>query len=236
MLDKSIDAKPLWVQIYNIILNRIEQEIYCVDNLLPTDIDFMKEFSVSRATVRTAMNRLITEGYIRRERGVGTTVMERDNNVATFLKSSFSDIAEHDRKKDRVILSITQECVNEEISTFFGVEKKTKVTKIVRMTRTEGETLSIHHSYINPVLEDISVEQIGKSLYKFFTTAGYPITRVLEDISSRIMNNEEMRNFETDKTSAVMIRKRRAYSKNVPVEYNISSYLAEGYVLTIELD
>lgn len=236
MLDKSIDAKPLWSQIYSIVLDRIEQEVYGVNELLPTDIDLMEEFDVSRATVRTAMNRLITEGYIRRERGVGSTVIEREDNVVTFLKSSFSDIAEHDRKKDRIILSISQEDVNQEILDFFGIKKNTKVTQIIRLTRSGAKVLSIHRSYINPKIIINNESEIGNSLYKYFTSVGYPITRVREDITAGIMNSEEKEQFETKEDAALMVRERKAYSKDLPVEYNISSYHGEGYVLTIELD
>ncbi|WP_315110600.1 GntR family transcriptional regulator [Clostridium intestinale] len=74
-LDRDKKASPMYYQIKEYIKEKIENGEYKVGDFLPSEINFKNEFNVSRATVTKAVDELLKEGYISRERGRGTMVI-----------------------------------------------------------------------------------------------------------------------------------------------------------------
>lgn len=105
-LKYDVGDKPLWAQLFDILLDRIVSKEYNAGDKMPTDLEIMQEFDVSRMTVRQAMNKLINEGYIERRRGKGTIVLEKENKVETILKSSFNGVLEKNDIKNRRVLNV----------------------------------------------------------------------------------------------------------------------------------
>lgn len=66
---------PLYMKIYEIILSRIETGQYPENSSLPSELDFQKEFNVSRITIRRSLKDLEDAGYISRKRGKLAKVM-----------------------------------------------------------------------------------------------------------------------------------------------------------------
>ena len=65
-------SAPVSEQIQRILRERIQSGHYRSENRIPSEETLAREFSVSRATVRTALTGLISEGLIYRNRGIGT--------------------------------------------------------------------------------------------------------------------------------------------------------------------
>ncbi len=65
---------PLYYQLATILRENIISGRYSVGDKFPTEADLVKMYSVSRATVRGALQSLKDEGLIRREAGRGTFV------------------------------------------------------------------------------------------------------------------------------------------------------------------
>ena len=73
MTKLSSDKGPLYLQIKEIIEDRIIHGIYTIGNYIPTEIEFEEEFNVSKVTVRAAIKELVTLGYLERKSGKGTS-------------------------------------------------------------------------------------------------------------------------------------------------------------------
>lgn len=69
---KFDEKLPLYQQIKEYFIDKIENEDIAVGELLPSENEIVKMFNVSRHTVRQAFAQLENEGYIRREQGRGT--------------------------------------------------------------------------------------------------------------------------------------------------------------------
>jgi GntR family transcriptional regulator len=74
---KETAPGPLYHQILRILASRIQSGVYPTGSQLPTEGALMEEFNVSRATVRTAVGHLTTEGMVQRTAGKGTFVTAR---------------------------------------------------------------------------------------------------------------------------------------------------------------
>lgn len=67
---------PLYVQLADVFRYRIERQIWPEGTMLPPLDKLMEEFSVSRVTVRQAMQLLSSSGLVQVQRGIGTFVLK----------------------------------------------------------------------------------------------------------------------------------------------------------------
>ena len=93
-LDFGRGAKPLYMQLKEIIRKDIETGVYARHETIPAEIAFQNEYGVSRITVRQAISSLEQEGYVERSRGRGTQVIwrkgiEEDVNQLISLTDEF---------------------------------------------------------------------------------------------------------------------------------------------------
>lgn len=78
-MNNLIDRKssiPLYLQLSDILLQEIERGTWAADQQIPTEPALSRRFDVARGTLRQALAKLETDGYLRRERGRGTFVNE----------------------------------------------------------------------------------------------------------------------------------------------------------------
>ena len=68
------NMQPLYQQIIEDIKHKIEQGIYTEGMRIEGEKDLMKEYGVSRITVRRAVTDLCNEGYLSKHQGIGTFV------------------------------------------------------------------------------------------------------------------------------------------------------------------
>src|SRR5699024_2068346 len=75
--------EPLYVQVNKILKERIIAGVYPINTLIPSEQELRKEFGVSMITIRRAVEQLSQQGYVEKQSGVGTTVL--DNNAISKL-------------------------------------------------------------------------------------------------------------------------------------------------------
>ena len=76
-IEKTIDRRSkqkLYVQIYTILREKIENGEWPAGTQIPTDDELCRMFEVSKVTVREAVHELVHEGYLKRQQGKGTFV------------------------------------------------------------------------------------------------------------------------------------------------------------------
>jgi GntR family transcriptional regulator len=77
-IEKTVDRgskEKLYVQIYSIILEKIENGEWLVGNQIPSEDELCRIYDVSKVTVREAIQELVREGYLKRQQGKGTFVL-----------------------------------------------------------------------------------------------------------------------------------------------------------------
>lgn len=65
---------PIYIQIEEIIKQRIDLEEYRIGETIPSERELSLQFNVSRMTVRQAITNLVNSGLLYREKGRGTYV------------------------------------------------------------------------------------------------------------------------------------------------------------------
>lgn len=72
-VDKSIPV-PLYYQLEKILREKIECGVWNTGDIIPTEMEMMGQYGISRSTVRQAIANLVNDGYLKREKSKGTTV------------------------------------------------------------------------------------------------------------------------------------------------------------------
>src|SRR5688572_22827999 len=70
---------PRHLQIQRVLRGRIESGEWAGDHPIPTEMELLAEFGVSRTTIREALGVLTRDGLIARHRGRGSFVQPRVN-------------------------------------------------------------------------------------------------------------------------------------------------------------
>ena len=85
---------PLHHQVYVVLRQQIEEGQYPGDRQIPSENDLSQTFSVSRITIRRAMDRLKQEGLVSRTRGRGTVarVPKAPRIISADLRGMFENL------------------------------------------------------------------------------------------------------------------------------------------------
>ena len=83
---------PLYLDVYNDILNKIDTSVYKPGMVLPSEQDLQKQYNVSRITVRRALSDLVHDGLLERTRGRGTIILPNMNYQDLLRMPSVTEI------------------------------------------------------------------------------------------------------------------------------------------------
>jgi GntR family transcriptional regulator len=84
---------PLYQQVLDAVRDRLRRGAYA-SGLLPTEAVLVREFGVSRHTVRAALQQLVLEGLIERRAGRGTTVVKGGGRAGEWSIEAVEDLIE----------------------------------------------------------------------------------------------------------------------------------------------
>jgi GntR family transcriptional regulator of arabinose operon len=73
-LDRGEGAPPLYIQVSDILRQRILEGVWEDGAVIPPECQLCQEFAIARGTLRQALNKLDQESFLRREQGRGTFV------------------------------------------------------------------------------------------------------------------------------------------------------------------
>ncbi|MCR3760003.1 GntR family transcriptional regulator [Clostridium felsineum] len=234
-LDFSSGAKPLWSQMANIIKTRIEDGEYEIGCTLPSEMSFADEFNVSRITVRQALNRLMTDGYILRQRGKGTIVKRDRTGFSTRMQSSFKQLQDEYNKTTKILISVNNVKAPENVAEVFDIDTGDNVIMLERSVESKGKVITIYHNYISPKVGASLKDDFTGSFYKYLEMKGFYITSAKEVISAKISTDKDKEIFGFSSDKAMLLKTKYGYSDGVPVEITYGTYIADEYSIVIEL-
>ena len=87
---KAMSAVPLYKQIVNDLMEKIDGGVFKEGDKLPTETDLMDQYDVSRITVRAAIKELEDADMVERTRGKGTFVTMKRDTYAADDRESFT--------------------------------------------------------------------------------------------------------------------------------------------------
>lgn len=215
-MDISLNAR-----IYNELKQKIQEGIYKEDDLLPTELQLISEYGVSRAPVRQALGRLESEGLIIRKAGKGTFVARRELWQSATL-GGFR--AEFLKKADRVVcnvISVEEILPNATYQALLETAVGERIVHVERIRSLNGEPFQ----YLEHYIRGISVEKIAaagdiEDMPAFLLQNGHELQGVREEIESVLLPKGIAVKLRLEPSTPVLKIKRLAYdSANKMYEY-----------------
>lgn len=171
-LDRN-SLRPVYVQLYDILRQQIESGQLRSGERIPPEIALSKQYGISRMTARKALNELVSDGVLERQRGKGTFVVDAKVLSAATTLSSFSDTM-------RVLgLSVTSSIVNLEL-----IKPSPRIIKDLQLAPGQEVAYLRRLRYVNKEPMALMSSYMSSSYYRTLQTSDLvnrPLTQIMEE-------------------------------------------------------
>lgn len=243
-MDQQVDrnsSTPIYEQIYQILFEKIKREEIGNGDLFPSERDLAEKFSVSRMTVRQALNTLKQKGLIYHERGIGAFVSKRKLDVHTRNLVGFTEeMMELGLKPSSKLLLAQIEKSDEITAQELGIEKGEQVFHLQRLRLADGSPMAFENAYLPavryPNLSDFELDK--NSLYDVLKNEyGVRMSHAEEILEAVIFDKEMAKVLSVKPNSPALLVHRIVFSdSNLPVESVKTFYRADRYRATFKLE
>lgn len=83
--------KTRYQEVESMLKEKIQQGIFQIGDYLPSENELCTDFSITRTTVRKALDNLLKEGFIEKQHGKGSRVKERRQSLGLLNVKGFSE-------------------------------------------------------------------------------------------------------------------------------------------------
>lgn len=161
---------PKYKKIYEDLLMRIRSEEFKKGDILPKEFDLMKEYGVSRDTIRKSLRLLSDEGFIHANKGVGSIVLDCNrfelpiSGIKSFKELNSMLGSNIVTKVIRCELSKPDNNIKEKLNLVNG--QNVWIVERVRMIYNENIILDL--DYFNAdIITDLTIDIAKDSIYEY---------------------------------------------------------------------
>ena len=158
--------------IYHDLKQKIEDETYAYQDLLPSEHLLVQTYDCSRNTVRRALAELTAEGYVQPMHGKGVRNIFQPVDQAAFTVGGIESFLESAIRNKKVpftkVLHFSQLSADEKISKKTGFPFGTKLYYIQRLRYLDVIPLILDHNYFSmEQVRDLTPEIARNSVYDY---------------------------------------------------------------------
>lgn len=231
---------PAYYQVYEALRLRMRGQDLPAGTRLPTERALAQEITVSRATVRGALNRLERDGLVRRRQGDGTYVAEpRVEHDMRTLHGFTAELAKGGMQVRSTVLSLATVRPSAHLRDRLGVEDGPHTAIELRRVRILDdvpislETVWLAADRCRPVLQG-SVEG---SLYDALRTIGITPTYGEEQLTATVLDEYEAHHLMQEPGDPAMLVDRLTYDAEGRCVECVKSLLrADRFTIRTNLD
>ncbi|MFD2307620.1 trehalose operon repressor [Enterococcus termitis] len=182
---------------------------YPPGTLLPSENQLVEHYSVSRETIRKALNLLINAGYIQKKQGKGSIVL----NVRKFDFPISGVISYKELQNAQQIHSVTkvvelkEEKVSDSLARLTGWKKDALVWRLVRQREIDGEVVIVDIDYLlKEIIEELPEERAADSIYDYFENdLGLAISYAQKEITVEAVTEDDQRLMDLDGDTFIVV-------------------------------
>jgi len=234
-----MNDKVAYRRVYEVLKQLIEIEEYAVGQLLPSEPELGKIFSVSRTTIRQAVQLLARDGYVSVKQGKGTEVISRKaiqelNKVTSLSETLRRQGYDVDVSSTKIwVMKPTKQMITE-----LKISTNEPVVAVHRVTTANGQPIAILRNYIPAYMVPGMSKHTEKlvSIYKFLEDRWeINIDSAEDSITARCAGEEEAAFLNVPKGTPLLHMKRTTFSGGKPISRDIVDILGEKYAFSIHL-
>lgn len=191
MLER-FDPKPLYVQLGDIIREKIESGEWKPHQVIPSENELSKIYGISRMTARSVVSEFVREGMLYRVQGKGTFVVEPKITAPPLsYKGIREQLEQMGYQTATKLLSTKKIACTESIAKKLEIPEGSKVHVLERLRFVKEQPLSIHTSFIPAQYckdlesKDFVGEQLCVILDKEYGLKSHKVIETLESTLAR---------------------------------------------------
>ncbi|MDD7512649.1 MAG: GntR family transcriptional regulator [Clostridiales bacterium] len=230
----------LYRYVYSALLEDILGGKYKVGCVLPSEKDLEQRFSVSRITIRRAVDDLQKDNIVLKQPGIGTLVL--DNKIPLQLSgiSGFRDENTHlSEWTSSILISCKKIHPALKVRTALQLNGSTLVYCLERIRLLKNERVGFHRAYFPESIVTIPEGYFSHekaSLYDLFKAKDLYPYKAHERISAILPSDEIVRYLKIDKNLPVLFKERQTFSKeNRPIEFVEVYYRGDRYQYEVQI-
>jgi GntR family transcriptional regulator len=226
---------PLYQQLQRALRQAIESHVLGPDDALPPERDLAADFSVSRITVRKAIEGLVGEGMLVRRQGSGTFVCARVEKNFSKLTSFSEDMRARGRNPRSVWLRKAAGTVTPEESLTLRSSPGTPVYRFHRIRFADDAPMALEYATILAACLP-SLEAVDSSLYAALELAGNRPVRALQRLRAVLFTAEQAELLQAKEKGAGLLVERLGFLQDGrAAEFTQSFYRGDIYDFVAEL-
>lgn len=185
--------KTIYETIYKDLKQKIEDNVFAYQELLPSENTLIQTYQCSRNTLRRAVSRLVTDGYVQTMQGKGVRNIYQPIAQTAFTIGEIESFQESAIRNGHTpftsVLLFTEFAISETQSLYTGFPAGTDVFYIQRLHYLDEMPLILNHNYfLKEIMPDLTKEIAANSVYQYLEqTLHMTIVN-----SKRIMTVEKM--------------------------------------------
>jgi GntR family transcriptional regulator len=234
------DPVPLYHQLYQTLLARIEKGEWKPGELIPTEKELGEQYKISRTTVRQSLQQLVLEGLLSRHQGQGTFVTQpkvrhgpqRPFGISGYLRA-------HGLQPGWRLLGMEHIKPPPKVAAALGVSENKEVLCVRRLRLADDEAIGLHTTYVPfPLADHIKPESMtqGDSSLYYLESLGVTLSeshRIIEAVPAR---KDEARLLNVKEGSPLlMIQRTTTGADGKPVEFLRSVYRGDRFEYYVHL-
>ena len=222
LIDRDNHQK-LYMQLYDILRRKIEQNEWTVGTQIPTEEELCRNYNVSRATVRTALLELVRQGYLKRQQGKGTFVSRKVVTDGLIMLTSLNDLMLEDESDLSLrVLAKTVMMPVDDLSKLLRIQHDKHIIYIKRLWSSKTNPVVFQEAFIPyhicPLLieEDIEHDALLQCLEKKY---GIKITEIKNYFESLRLRKEESNLLNVSDGSNALVLSQHFFSGDTKVMF-----------------
>jgi len=239
-LNKEVPI-PYYYQLKEILLDYITNHHEDRERPIPTEVDISAHFNISRPTVRQAINELVVEGYLIRQKGKGTFITKPKISQAFLqnLDSFNTEMSKKGLQPSTKVLGLEAIDCDEKIGEALKVPVGSKVIQLRRLRFANGEPIVYVVTYLpydrcQPIMDkDLEFESLYNLLRE---VCGFSLLKAVRNLEAVLAGEYEAKLLEVDKGAPIQYIKSVTYlTDESPIEYSLARYRGDRSTFTFEL-
>ncbi len=243
MMPSTIDRsklEPYYYQVYQVLHQKIARNEWAPGHMLPPEKELQEQFGVSRATVRQALDMLVSEGLITRHRGRGSFVAEPaiEHGISRII-SFTDDMRNRELEPSTRLLAGRLVDAPVDIAQQLDINPGDELAHIERLRLADGNPMSLENSYlIHRYCAGILEHYDGSQSLRKLLETGFNLRLVYARQKVRAVNAERKvaSLLDIEPGAAVLYIERITHDElNRPVELLKMFHRGDRYILYNEL-
>ena len=150
MLDKN-SLIPLYVQLENLLLEMIESGELKVGDIIPSENELSKNYSISRMTAKKAIDNLTIKGFLERVKGKGTFVIGKEKKIElplNRLRGFTQKVKEMGLIPKNIVPILERRKADKKLAKLLGIDENEDVWYMERIRQIDDTPAVFEQSYI----------------------------------------------------------------------------------------